>query len=538
MQAEIRRCERDSRRSRTCHGEEGSVLLLALILSLMIIATIAASVQMAQTQGRGAEYALDRTGALAVAEGVTETAQKSMLVRVANFLPPVLSGTVSLAGADHPFQIEPVGASYTLTDPDGITRSLQHYKISSRVNIGDGYAMVDRVVDLSMTPLFQYMIFYNDDLEILPGPSMNLGGRVHANADIYVGTDATLRVDSEYFRCTGDILRKRKNDGSESGGTVSIKVMGESAYESMDNSEDSEHPQWATLALDTWKGTVQDGAHGVKEVAAPAIGTIKAYDADGSKGYYHANADLVVVDGKAYDKGGNELSLPAATVAEKTMYDAREGKTIRVTEIDMALLNASGAFPANGLIYAYRTDASVTQPNGIRLANGAEVLRPMTLVSEDPVYVKGDFNTVNKKGVAVISDAVNLLSNAWNDTKTSSGGCPAASNTTYNLAFITGNVPTPDGGGNYSGGFENLPRFHENWSGKTAKILGSFIKIYESEIARGLWRYGGNVYTAPKRDWSYDTALNDLANLPPFTPNAVYFQRVLWDDGSPLHFLN
>ena len=57
--------------------------------------------------------------------------------------------------------------------------------------------------------------------------------------------------------------------------------------------------------------------------------------------------------------------------------------------------------------------------------------------------------------------------------------------------------------------------------------------IFESEIANAKWVYGGDKYTAPTRDWRYDAALNDPANLPPFTPSAVYFQRVLWDDGLP-----
>ena len=217
------------------------------------------------------------------------------------------------------------------------------------------------------------------------------------------------------------------------------------------------------------------------------------------------------------------------------MYDGREGEYITVTEVDVGLLNSSGNFPANGLLYAYRNDASVNSPNGIRLTNGAELAGPLTIVSEDPVYVHGDFNTLNKKGAAVITDAVNLLSNAWNDSK-SPGTLPTAVDTAYNLAFITGNTPTPDGGGNYSGGFENLPRFHERWTGKTAKIRGSFINTYESEIAKRPWRYGGDVYTAPLRDWAYDPDLIDPANLPPFTPNAVYFKRVVWDDVVPLPF--
>jgi hypothetical protein len=313
-------------------------------------------------------------------------------------------------------------------------------------------------------------------------------------------------------------------------------VSGDTTYEAMTNAFDSEYSDWTTYALDTWNGTVQDGSHGVREVAAPDIKTIKAFDAGGSKGFYHAHADLVIVNGNAFDRNGSPVALPAGALVEKTMYDAREGRTVTVSEINLGALNASGQFPANGLVYAYRTDSTPTQPNGIRLTNGTELLRPMTVVSEDPVYVRGDFNTVNKKGAAVIADAVNLLSNAWNDSKTASSSLPAASNTTYNLAFVTGKVPTPDGGGDYSGGFENLPRFHENWTSKTAKIRGSFINIFDSEIAKKPWIYGGNVYTAPVRDWAYDPALNNPSNLPPFTPSAVYFLRVLWDDRVPRPF--
>lgn len=168
-------------------------------------------------------------------------------------------------------------------------------------------------------------------------------------------------------------------------------------------------------------------------------------------------------EGNGFDFNLNyPVALPAGAITEKTMYDAREGKSVTVTEVDVALLNSSGQFPTNGLMYAYRTDVSEKQPNGIRRKNGAEVVRPLTVVSEDPVYVHGDFNTVNKKGDAVMADAVNLASNAWDDPKTASSTLPSASNTSFNLTIVTGKVATPGGGGSYSGGFENLPRFHEN----------------------------------------------------------------------------
>ena len=516
--------------------DRGSVLLLGVVISLLFLLMTLGAINMAMTLGKEANYELDLTRSLSVAEGVTEAAQKSILETVSNFGPVPVNGSVNVAGQAYAYTVVPIGASSVQTDPDGVSRTMQHLQISANVNAGDGYSTVDRIVDLSMTPLFQYMIFFDDDLEVLPGPPMTLGGRVHANADIYVGSGDTLTVNSDYFRCTGKILRKRKNDNTTATGTVSIKVLGETTYQNLNVGQDSNYTDWTTHAIDTWKGTVQDGSHGVKEIAAPDIHTIKAFQAGGAKGFYHANADLVLVNGNAFDKLGNPLALPVGTITQKPMFDGREGKNITVTEVNMALLNASGAFPTNGLLYAYRTDATPAQPNGVRLTNGAELLRPLTVVSEDQVYVHGDFNTVNKKGASVIADAVSLLSNAWNNTKTSASGLPAASNTTYNLAFVSGATPTPDGGGSYSGGFENLPRFHENWTNKTAKIRGSFIKIFDSEIAKAPWAYGGSVYTAPIRDWQYDPALNDMGNLPPFTPSAVYFERVLWDDRIPMPF--
>ncbi|MEM7234711.1 MAG: hypothetical protein AAF517_21205, partial [Planctomycetota bacterium] len=313
------------------------------------------------------------------------------------------------------------------------------------------------------------------------------------------------------------------------GGTVNIRVNGTTNYQPLTNAEDAEHADWTNYALNRWGGTVKDGAHGVKEVAAPEIQSIKAFNSDGSKGYYHEQADLVIVDDQAYDAAGNPVDLGAALV-QKTMYDAREKKNVTVSEIDLAALNAAGEFPDNGLIYAYRTDASSSQPNGVRLVNGAELGGPLTVVTEDPLYVKGDYNTVNKKGASVLADAVNLLSNGWTD---GGGTMQTAVETTYNMAFVTGNVPTPDGGGTYSGGFENLPRFHENWTGVAAHIRGSFVNLFESEIAKAPWGSGG-VYSPPIRDWRFDPDL--ISNLPPHTPNLVYFQRVLWDDKVPLPF--
>ena len=510
-------------------NERGSVLALALAFSAIVGSLIVASVTVAMLQSRSVQYAVNRTGALSMAEGITESAKKQMLQDAANFLEPSTSGTFDLGGQTHPWSSAVIGPPMTRLDPDGVTVVVTPYEITASVQEDTGFATVNQVVDLTLTPLFQFMIFFDDDLEILPGPSMQLEGRVHANGNIYVGAGNTLTVDTDYFRATGSIHRNRKNDGSTTGGTVDIREQGTTNFTEMSNSMDSDNADWTQMALDTWGGTVQDGSHGVTEIVPPNLGTIT------QGGYYHENADLVIVDGLAFDTDGNQLPMPPGVITETTMYDAREGTNITVTEVDMELLNSSGFFPQNGLIYAFRTDTTENQPNGVRLTNGEELAGPLTVVTEDPVYIQGDYNTVNKQGAAVISDAINLLSNAWDDSK-GPGQLPGASDTTYNFAMITGNVRTPDGGGSYSGGFENLPRFHENWSGVTASIRGAFANLYGSSFAKSPWSYGGDRYRAPIRDWRFDPDLLDPNNLPPFTPNAVNVRRVLWDDNTPIQF--
>ena len=91
--------------------------------------------------------------------------------------------------------------------------------------------------------------------------------------------------------------------------------------------------------------------------------------------------------------------------------------------------------------------------------------------------------------------------------------------------MVSGNSATT--ASSYNGGLENLPRFHENWNGVRCNIRGSFVNMYESQYATGNWVYGGDRYTAPVRNWSYETAFNDVANLPPFTPMAVSVEDVV-----------
>lgn len=532
-----------------------------------------------------------------LAEGAVEVAKKAVQSAIANWNGVPSDGIAEINGIDVPYTIAPSGYNELITDSSGIQSQVIGYEIAATVERHGVQSTAHRLINAESTPIFQFAVFYTDDLEILPGPSMTLGGRVHANGDIYMGCGGTLTVDTNYCRSVGDMYRVRKDDPGASQGTVKIRKWVNDPYDAAEPAEyfnmnsisqmialgiatesgfDSnfvdgydEHGDgefdgpndWLPFnlgALEYWDqpdgylggvgSTVLTGEHGIREAVTPHIGSISLFeenelgdyawnDTSGefeetapgegthSRGFYHENAGLVIIAQEgggwtAKDGDGFDVSSDvSAAVSVKDFYDARQGGYVQVIEIDVDVLNTSGHFPDNGLLYAgsYGNGEGMAC-KGVELVNGSELLAPLTAVTEGAIYVQGDYNTTNKKGAAVIADAVNLLSNSWNDSK-SAGTLPSASETTYNVAFITGNHETI--GSAYNGGFENLPRFHENWGGKRCNLTGSFVNTWFSNFATGKWKYGSDRYQAPGRNWKYDEDFNDVANLPPFTPVAV-----------------
>ncbi|MEW6101387.1 MAG: hypothetical protein AB1481_03740 [Candidatus Omnitrophota bacterium] len=434
----------------------------------------------------------------------------------------------------------------TIVDPDGSAIGVKVYTVTSTCQHPMNStisATLNQAIILRVIYTFQHAVFYNDDLEMLPGPNMNLTGRIHSNSDIYLGTHNTFTVDSEYLHSAGDIYNRRKDSTQDMEGDVRIRRAGTGAYFNMEQGGvilDSDSPDWLTESQTRWNGTVKSSVHGVTELSTPVVGSIQP------GGYYASNAEVTIENGTITENGSpliEGVDIPAGTIiTDNDFYNNREGMNILMTNIDLSKLagyanpaDASPTFPnhlpSNGLIYATRNDAGMTEQPGVRLVNGSQIYRNdgLTIVSNDPVYIQGNYNSVNKKPTAVICDSVNLLSTAWNDADSLLNLNHAnrdAANTTVNTAFIAGVDNTTTG--NYNGGLENYPRFHEDWSGRTLTIRGAFVELWNTQIAQGAWVYGSPQYTAPNRNWDYDSDFNDVNNMPPFTPWAVEAQRTGW----------
>ncbi len=426
-----------------------------------------------------------------------------------------------------------------------------------------GVVQMSQTYQTADVPIFQWAVFYEDDLWVEPVYDMNIEGRLHANGDIRVrsaGSGATFLFEDR-VTCAGDIIhgfpwatskgdvRFTNTDGTE----VSMNQAGTWI--------DSQLKDWYTQASTLWGGNVRDQAFGQEELNLPLANSGDPHKmierASGNSDSYENKAEFKIIDGVPYQKLGGlwqdvSASIPAGVITAGStvdFFDAKEKEWVRNTQIDVSQLMASGYFPSNGIIYVsdQRSTSGSLSQNGLVLVNGSDLdANPMTVACENPVYVQGDFNTVDKQPAAVLSDAITLLSNSWDMSKaveydasgrsyTSSMSAAyyskkVPSKTEMNLSFITGDTKADVSSNNHGGGLENLPRFLENWKSTEIKLRGSMIQMWESGEATGEYTYG-KYFTAPTRNWGFDTDLSDPNKLPPGTPKVRVFQRIGWKQG-------
>ncbi len=463
---------------------------------------------------------------------------------------------------------------YYLASADVIIPTLSSQNPKDPDDHGNVVARVRRVFQKEVLSLWRYAIFYDDDMEIHPGPVMNVTGDVHTNGSLYTGHNTlTLSGKTTYTD------------------TWSIGFMpGDSTHPEKPTS-----PKWATgLPPASDQEQQPYGVH-LDDYHALIDYTTDPTDLDPYR--FQTQAGFVVtIDGsnnvKVYNASGSDITnkngnsndakaaraIQGALTTGATIVDKREGATtgngnVRLATLDVGAIESAmdsssnstkftisktitgSSQVVNNLLYIVDTSASangITTKRGIRLTNGGKLPDGgLTIVSGNPVYIQGDYNTgsvasavpgatptvqppantgdptkptvngYDRQPAAVVADAVNVLSNSWKDS--AAGTKPVAAPTTVNAAIVSGNVPT--GNGYYSGGVENFPRFLENWTNKNFTYYGSMIQLYQSQQAIGRWG-ASSVYDAPNRAWYFDT--NFVNTPPPGLLASFNYRRSRW----------
>ena len=198
---------------------DGVALLYAVFGAFVAIGMVTVMFTMAGVTRTRSEGKRSRVQAQYLAEGAIESLKLQMKDAKANWtLPELMQGwadqtqaaedegdpdlypTVDVAGNEVRFEVKQIAASENVADAAGIETELTPYEVETVATIDGIQRRAGKVFYLEASPIFTYAVFYTDDLEILPGPNMTLGGRVHSNGSMYLGCGNTLTMDTNYVR--------------------------------------------------------------------------------------------------------------------------------------------------------------------------------------------------------------------------------------------------------------------------------------------------------------------------------------------------
>ena len=467
---------------------------------------------------------------------------------------------------------------------------------------GNVTAKVRRVFEKKFDNPWSYAMFWVDDLELHPDDPLTVTGPIHTNGSLYIGKNTFTTTSSVEF--AGEYVNGYAPQDTFHTTAISKPTFGKSdpslSLSDMPPAQVSPYlPFGWNLRLTNADGSQNnDSYHELIEqtVSTPdPLSEIRLYNQACYRIIINASNNITVYkkDGTTTgaDIGTNSgagKEFKDAITTNIGMKDLRENKYVRLADVDINKITVAaeaGKFPNwNGIIYISdvtnhgssqssqlgTSGASITTTmRGIRLINGYRLPRAegdtntwdgLTVVSVNPIYIKGNYNTSTNSGdavpsnsatytdpdasgytrkmAAVIGDSITVLSAGWSDLN-SEGNIntrPASANTTINAALVGGQIPSGSTGPNtYSGGGENFVRLLEDWKNRTMCIYGSMVQLWQSKQATAQWDGAGNLSKTPQTTKFYwdprfgDSTLTTYQSGPPGNLQiAAYLQQQRW----------
>lgn len=314
-----------------CHArsQAGFVLVsILLFLALLMVLAVALNTSVITDAGLSAAYSRATAGFYAAESGLDVGMDKfrneflnAQLPSSSDFTPQTVptpiptptTGTTPGKTPPTPLPTSPRTVSYQLQDPGenpqivavpagyafaGLNSIQYTYTVNSQsLNGGVTEASVGAQFNIENIPLFQFLAFYNGDLEILPGANMTLHGRIHTNGDLYLNADgATLTITTNTpipivkVTAKGNIHRGRK-DTTECAGTVQVMTTGATPTPSLKTLSciGTTSAVVPTPTLAAWGGSMVSG---VSNISVPTPGFFTLPTPGATPGQFWLSADL------------------------------------------------------------------------------------------------------------------------------------------------------------------------------------------------------------------------------------------------------
>jgi hypothetical protein len=415
-------------------------------------------------------------------------------------------------------------------------------------------------------------VFYEGDLEIHNGPPLTFAGWVHSNGNLYLSSANSFFQD--LITTPQSMIWDRKAYADKLPGEWINNAAGTPVNLTFDSRSLPSPNAFKAASQASFDGRLMTSAHGVTPLRLPlpagmaAIQLIKPQAAGDAADVRKVKeawlADLnVTVDlnqlNNVCGAAGTMAYLPRPagrqtpalscplifTGRPNAFLEGREDIGVDMLDVDVGALQAwiDGNYPARQVDIFYITFANANPGvatadyPAVRLRNGAALRHPLTIATDRPVYIQGNYNSDPAwQPAAILGDAVTILSAGWNDaahavfpaTPTNPSGevwvfaAIAAGHSATPCDYTVPGCP----GNHYGGGLENFPRFLERWTGTLVHYRGSLVSLFTSQEAdRHEWSWR-HYYDAPNRDWQFDTRFRDPTKLPPGTPTAATVSQI------------
>jgi hypothetical protein len=210
----------------TQRGERGSATIISVLilglLTVFVALVLSKSANEARVMNNDADEGRTLYAAQASLETMTRNFNKIFEIRInplASDLTDVQTGTVP-GFTNYTFNQtllnSPVGSQQILItggEYQGLYAMRDNWVLqTTATSPGGAQVQLTRTFYNNRIPVFQFGIFYENDLTVHPGPDFNFGGRVHTNGNFYITPGANAYFDSR-VSAAKEIVPELARDG-------------------------------------------------------------------------------------------------------------------------------------------------------------------------------------------------------------------------------------------------------------------------------------------------------------------------------------
>ncbi len=350
----------------------------------------------------------------------------------------------------------PTDAHSNFNPTQGVYKYMTVVEFTRRVaNITSPVHMqFQREWNYTISPLFQYAIFYQNDLELFPGAAFNVSGRVHSNARIYTGTTASISFSDYVTHVNGVTNRYHPLDPRAQPAltgpityakaapivTTQKNPPGQLGADTSDANHNNDGPRELIEVPNNWQTDPNSTERMYNKAGLKVLVNSTGTAATAESGVsIPANSRVfLTADGTAIPAADPLAGYLSTLMTSGTMQDYREGATVRTVDVDVSRVTtaySSGGLPQtvpnannwpnnatvpaalknkpipaslrgkslwNGVLYVADVTNSAAHRAGVKLLNGASLpdgsragspAKGLTVVTPNAAYVVGDYNT-------------------------------------------------------------------------------------------------------------------------------------------------